>query len=156
MLTPRAVQVLRALVMSFVLPQTVDNHRLRQCLTYFFPIYCYSSSANQRRMMEVRLCRVGPDRPWRALTPAQNFMPIFKTFVHYHRELEDGDEMITPAQFTAMFLDWTDPQRGMCVCPFRPAVARSCYPSDLAPMSAAKSRAARATTTSTSTLRARS
>ncbi|KAI0030500.1 nuclear condensing complex subunits [Vararia minispora EC-137] len=88
--------MLRALVMEYVSPDTVDNPQLRQCLTYFFPIYCYSSSVNQRRVME-------------------NFLPIFKTFLHIHSTLDEGEEMVTPAQFTAMFLEWTDPQHAMRV-----------------------------------------
>jgi len=40
--------------MAYLSPNTVDNQELRQCLSYFFPVYCYSLPANQRRMREVQ------------------------------------------------------------------------------------------------------
>lgn len=35
--------------------ETADIHKLRQCLSYFFPVYCYSNPQNQRRVANVRL-----------------------------------------------------------------------------------------------------
>ena len=46
-------KVLESLVLVYVSPQTAQNLELRQCLSYFFPVYCYSSPANQRRMQKV-------------------------------------------------------------------------------------------------------
>lgn len=46
-------QILRTLVILYFAPETSSNQELRQCLTYFFPVYCYSSSVNQRRVLEV-------------------------------------------------------------------------------------------------------
>ena len=46
-------RLLLALTLAYISPETVGNHELRQCLSYFFPVYCYSSSVNQRRMQEV-------------------------------------------------------------------------------------------------------
>lgn len=46
-------QVLTSLVLAYVSPVTADNHELRQCLAYFLPVYCYSSSANRHRMQSV-------------------------------------------------------------------------------------------------------
>lgn len=34
-------------------PETADNQPLRQCLTYFLPVYCYTAADNQRRMLSV-------------------------------------------------------------------------------------------------------
>lgn len=48
-----AKQVLKRLVLVYFAPETIDNLELRQCLSYFFPVYCYSQSANQKRMQEV-------------------------------------------------------------------------------------------------------
>ena len=42
------------LVLVFISPETAENQELRQCLSYFFPVYAYSSQANQRRMKDVR------------------------------------------------------------------------------------------------------
>jgi condensin complex subunit 3 len=45
--------VLQNLVLVYFAPETSENQDVRQCLSYFLPVYCYSSSANQRRMQEV-------------------------------------------------------------------------------------------------------
>jgi hypothetical protein len=47
-------QILNRLVLLYFASDTVDNHELRQCLSYFFPVYCYSNAANQRRVSNVR------------------------------------------------------------------------------------------------------
>jgi hypothetical protein len=49
----RSVKLLQALVLLYFSPETADNQPLRQCLTYFLPVYCYSSSGNQRHMLDV-------------------------------------------------------------------------------------------------------
>ncbi|KAH8146781.1 uncharacterized protein LAJ45_09155 [Morchella importuna] len=43
-------ELLKFLVVAYFDPGTVDNHALRQILTYFFPVYCHSRPANQARM----------------------------------------------------------------------------------------------------------
>ena len=48
-------QLLQSLVLLYLSPDTVDNQPLRQSLTYFLPVYCYSSTENQRRMQSVSL-----------------------------------------------------------------------------------------------------
>ena len=51
--SPILAQILETLVILYFAAETSSNQELRQCLTYFFPVYCYSSSSNQRRMLEV-------------------------------------------------------------------------------------------------------
>lgn len=46
--------VLQSLVLLYFSPESADNQALRQCLTYFIPVYCYSSPDHQRRMLSVR------------------------------------------------------------------------------------------------------
>lgn len=46
-------EVLKRLALVYFAPETLDNLELRQCLSYFFPVYCFSNAANQRRMSEV-------------------------------------------------------------------------------------------------------
>lgn len=46
-------QALSSLVLLYVSPDTVDNQELRQCLSYFFPVFCYSAPSNQTRMQKV-------------------------------------------------------------------------------------------------------
>ena len=53
-LTPSALQILSRLVLLYFAGETADNPELRQCLSYFFPVYCYSNPANQRRVANVR------------------------------------------------------------------------------------------------------
>ncbi|EPQ52389.1 chromosome condensation complex protein [Gloeophyllum trabeum ATCC 11539] len=89
-------RVLKSLVFAYVSPETAGNQELRQCLSYFFPVYCYSSPANQRRMQKI-------------------FIPIFEELSQVYKELDDDREMISPANVVAMFVDWTDPQKAVAV-----------------------------------------
>ncbi len=50
----RLLQVIKTLIIAYVSPDNADNQHVRQCLSYFFPVYCYSSSENQRRIQAVR------------------------------------------------------------------------------------------------------
>jgi condensin complex subunit 3 len=47
-------QVLTSLALIYLSPDTAENQELRQCLSYFFPAYSYSSPAHQRLMQKVR------------------------------------------------------------------------------------------------------
>ncbi|KAF8605217.1 hypothetical protein BDV93DRAFT_543748 [Ceratobasidium sp. AG-I] len=85
-------KVLRSLVAAYLQPDTADNQPLRQCLSYFFPVYCYSSSANQRTMQKV-------------------FLDLFKLLSEVYRDRDEDQEMIPPAQFGALLLDWMDPMK---------------------------------------------
>ena len=53
-------RVLQTLVLVYFSPDTKHNEELKQCLAYFFPVYCYSSSANQRKMRDVSRFRFVP------------------------------------------------------------------------------------------------
>lgn len=46
-------QALSTLVLMYISPETAKNQELRQCLSYFFPVYSYSTRANQDRMRKV-------------------------------------------------------------------------------------------------------
>ncbi|CCM04766.1 uncharacterized protein FIBRA_06956 [Fibroporia radiculosa] len=85
-------RVLKSLVLVYISPETVGNHELRQCLSYFFPAYCYSSTQNQRRMQEI-------------------FIPLYEQWCATFPEWDDNQDPITPAQVGLMFVDWTDPQK---------------------------------------------
>jgi condensin complex subunit 3 len=43
------------------------------------------------------------------------FMPMFEQLSAAFKELEDDQDMVTPAQVGAIFVDWTDPQKAMSV-----------------------------------------
>ncbi|KAF8962585.1 nuclear condensing complex subunit [Flammula alnicola] len=87
-------RVLTCLALMYISPTTADNQELRQCLSYFFPVYSYSSPANQNRMQSI-------------------FMPTFDLAVQMHEDLEDGQEMISPYQFGLLMVDWTNPQKAV-------------------------------------------
>lgn len=88
------VQVLKSLILIFVSPDSAENQELMQCLSYFFPVYSYSSPVNQRRMMQL-------------------FIPVLKDLVEWLKEGDDDEVLVGPSQLTAMFVDWTDPQKAM-------------------------------------------
>ncbi|KAF8547377.1 hypothetical protein OG21DRAFT_1479489 [Imleria badia] len=87
-------RVLKSLVVAYLSPDTAENQALRQCLAYFFPVYCYSSSVNQNRLRQVSV-------------------PIFEQLAEATRGLDDDQEIVSPAQITGMFVDWTDPQKAI-------------------------------------------
>ncbi|KAH9921582.1 nuclear condensing complex subunit [Amylocystis lapponica] len=89
-------RVLKSLMLMFISPETATNQELRQCLSYFFPVYCYSSPANQRRMQKI-------------------FIPLYEQLTVAYKEWDGDEEMITPAQVGIMFVDWTDPQKAVAV-----------------------------------------
>ncbi|KAL8290386.1 hypothetical protein RQP46_002644 [Phenoliferia psychrophenolica] len=87
-------EVLKHLVLAYFATETADNHELRQCLSYFLPVYCYSNPENQRRVGNIFL---------RSLT-------LLKSV---HDELEDKAGMVTPLQIGLQLVDWTDPQKAI-------------------------------------------
>ncbi|EEB90234.1 hypothetical protein MPER_11581 [Moniliophthora perniciosa FA553] len=85
-------RVLASLILTYVSPATADNAELRQCLSYFFPLYCYSAPENQRRMQSI-------------------FVSAFDLASRVYEELEEDQEMISLNQFGLLFVDWTDPTK---------------------------------------------
>jgi hypothetical protein len=47
-------QVLVSLALIYLSPDTAENQELRQCLSYFFPAYGYSSPGHQHVLQKVR------------------------------------------------------------------------------------------------------
>ncbi|TXT10982.1 hypothetical protein VHUM_01733 [Vanrija humicola] len=82
--------VLQHLVLLYFHPDTADNQPLRQCLSYFLPVYCYSSSDNQRRMLEV-------------------FPLVFANFA----QNEEEEDATPVAQIGLMMVDWLDPHKAV-------------------------------------------
>lgn len=85
-------EVLQMLVLVYFSPETCDNQKLRQCLSYFLPVYCYCSSANQRRMQSMML-------------------PALDVLGGVYDDQEDKSEMLSPAQISVQLVDWTDPSK---------------------------------------------
>ncbi|KAK0494637.1 nuclear condensing complex subunit [Armillaria luteobubalina] len=91
-------KVLTTLVLTYISPSTSDNPELRQCLSYFFPVYCYSSLENQARMQSI-------------------FIDAFNLASQLHGELEEGQEMISLQQFSLLLMDWINPEKSVDVMP---------------------------------------
>ncbi|KAG2090779.1 nuclear condensing complex subunit [Suillus discolor] len=89
-------KVLQSLVAAYLAPDTIDNQEVRQYLAYFFPVYCYSSAVNQRRMQKL-------------------VIGLFEQLAPETRNVDDTQDMVSPAQIAAMFVDWTDPQKAIDV-----------------------------------------
>ncbi|KAF8124444.1 nuclear condensing complex subunit [Boletus edulis] len=88
------IGVLKCLVVAYLSPDMADNQELRQCLAYFFSVDCYSSSVNQKWMRQIS-------------------MPTFEQLADATRDLEDYQEMVSPAQIIGTFADWSGPQKAM-------------------------------------------
>ncbi|KAE9404610.1 hypothetical protein BT96DRAFT_955565 [Gymnopus androsaceus JB14] len=86
-------KVLLSLVLTYISPSTMDNAELKQCLSYFFPVYCYSSRENQSRMQSI-------------------FISAFDLAVRLHEELEDEQKedprLVSLHQFGLLMIDWLD------------------------------------------------
>ncbi|BGO88973.1 hypothetical protein NBRC10512_005103 [Rhodotorula toruloides] len=85
-------EILARLVLLYFAGETADNPELRQCLSYFFPVYCYSNPQNQRRVSTVMI----------------KTLDVLRSV---YDELKDKSTMVTPLQIGSQLVDWTDPQK---------------------------------------------
>ncbi|KAJ3012242.1 UNVERIFIED_CONTAM: hypothetical protein HDU68_001305 [Siphonaria sp. JEL0065] len=83
-------QILEALLVLYFHPSTVNQHRLRQCLTCFFPMYALSSSENQGLL-------------------ASSVVAAFTSLTLEYEE--SGGEGIAPGDVAAQLSEWTDYRR---------------------------------------------
>jgi len=87
--------------MTFISSSTKDNAELQQCLSYFFPAYCYSSYENQDRMRCV-------------------FLDTVDKVDKLHAQVDEDDDgeappTISASQLGMLLLDWTDPRKSVVV-----------------------------------------
>ncbi|KAG6908746.1 hypothetical protein DXG01_003450 [Tephrocybe rancida] len=80
------------LIQTYLSPVTADNQELRQCLTFFFQVFCYSSPINQETIRRI-------------------FFRTYKTLKDDRASLSEEEEMVSSAQIAALFMDWTDPTK---------------------------------------------
>jgi condensin complex subunit 3 len=109
------------MVLLYFASETAGNEELRQCLSYFFPVYCYSSSQNQRRMSRVRTSDLpGPLHP--VLCCSRNgadtrnghnqvLLTALGLLKGVYEDLSDRATMIAPLQIGLQLIDWCDPQK---------------------------------------------
>ncbi|RUS13234.1 nuclear condensing complex subunit, partial [Endogone sp. FLAS-F59071] len=88
----RDEELLKQLVLLYFDPDTADNLKLRQCLSYFLPMYCHSSQDNQVLMQKI-------------------LVPTILSLIQMHHDLSKEQEMVAPPQIIQMMVDWTDPRR---------------------------------------------
>ncbi|CAI2182005.1 16196_t:CDS:10 [Funneliformis geosporum] len=81
--------VLKELIMLYFDVGTTNNFRLRQCLSYFLPVYCHSSVENQRLMQQICVSSL--------------------TDLIEERRQHKDKELIPPMQIAQQLIDWTDP-----------------------------------------------
>lgn len=94
--SPIINDLLRTLVVQYFDPSTSDNPSVRQTLSYFLPVYCYSRCDNQARMQAVALDA------------------LHKLFEMHEGEDDEGDagsEMVSLTTIGAHLIDWTDPRK---------------------------------------------
>jgi condensin complex subunit 3 len=88
--------LLRTLVVLYFDPATAHNQGLRQTLSYFLPVYCFSRMENQGRMGKV------------ALDAMHKLFEVQETLD------DEGDaeaEMVSLSTIGAHLIDWTDPRK---------------------------------------------
>ncbi|CAO3652827.1 unnamed protein product [Cunninghamella echinulata] len=85
-------ETLKLLVLLYFFPTTVDNNKIQQCLSYFFPAYCHSFSENQKSMAKI-------------------VMPALTELIETYLDLKEGEKMVSPQLIAEMLCDWTDPRR---------------------------------------------
>ncbi|RVD88009.1 uncharacterized protein DFL_002209 [Arthrobotrys flagrans] len=84
--------LLKAMVIAYFDPSTNENLTLRQTLSYFLPVYCHSRDDNQVRMQRI-------------------IVATLHTLIGLFANLDEGEEMVTPANITNQMTDWTDPRK---------------------------------------------
>ncbi|PWA02507.1 hypothetical protein BB558_001408 [Smittium angustum] len=91
---PNAPLVLHNLAVLYLHIVSFENQKLRQCLSYFFPAYCYSSVSNQKEFSK-------------AIVPI-----IVEYTTSFFLEWKGKVDVIfqTPGQVIQLLLSWADPR----------------------------------------------
>ncbi|WFD26291.1 chromosome condensation complex Condensin, subunit G [Malassezia nana] len=84
--------VLKSLVLTYMSPDTADHPAVRQCLSYFLPLFCSSHARHQRMIQHV-------------------FMDVFDILAHLYDDAEARPHMISPTQLAQQLAEWTHPDR---------------------------------------------
>lgn len=88
-------ELLRTLVVAYFDPATQSNQIVRQTLSYFLPVYCYSRTENQDRMRSVAM---------------DALHSLFNRNENMDDDEEEGD-MVSLSVIGAHLVDWTDPRK---------------------------------------------
>lgn len=82
------------MVVAYFDPDTAENPALRQTLSYFLPVYSHSRYDNQYRMQSILLSAL-------------------EMLINRYAGVEIADDMVSPAIFTSVLVDWTDPRKNV-------------------------------------------
>ncbi|KAJ3283881.1 hypothetical protein HDU79_008709 [Rhizoclosmatium sp. JEL0117] len=82
-------QILEALLVLYFHPHTAGQHRLRQCLSCFFPMYALSSAENQEILATT----------------------VVAAFTNLTLEYEESGQGLSPGDIAAQMGEWTDYRR---------------------------------------------
>ncbi|CCJ30910.1 unnamed protein product [Pneumocystis jirovecii] len=85
-------KLLKILIILYFDPKTSSNLNLRQILTYFIPVYCYSSPKNQFYLQEI-------------------FVSTLHKLLQIFDDLDDDIEPIPFSQIVLQMMDWVDPKK---------------------------------------------
>lgn len=85
-------ELLKQIVVCYFDPATKDNAGVRQALSYFLPVYCYSRWENMERMARVAA-------------------GVMHMLVDLGEELDEGQEMVGLGAVGNMLVDWTDARK---------------------------------------------
>ncbi|GAB5588119.1 chromosome condensation complex Condensin [Umbelopsis nana] len=85
-------EILKLMILLYFYPSTVENQKLRQCLSYFLPVYCYSSSEAQPLLATV-------------------IVPALVHLIATYGDLRADEEMVAPYHIAQVMIDWTDPRK---------------------------------------------
>lgn len=89
--------VLKSLILTYMSPYLADNAALRQCLSYFLPLFCSSHVRHQRMIQHV-------------------FCDVLSVLVSVYDDVQAPPKMISPSQVATQLLDWCHPAHLMYVC----------------------------------------
>ncbi|KAI3620593.1 hypothetical protein CBS9595_002560 [Malassezia furfur] len=84
--------VLKALVLIYFSPDTAQNQPLRQCLSYFLPLYCSSHARHQRMVQRI-------------------FLDTLGLLTQVYLEKDATQTMATPTQIALQLTDWSNPEK---------------------------------------------
>ena len=92
MLTGTLVEddVLKSLILTYMSPYTADHSALRQCLSYFLPLFCSSHVRHQHMVQRV-------------------FCDTMDVLVSVYEDASVRSHMITTSQKATQFIDWGNP-----------------------------------------------
>jgi condensin complex subunit 3 len=83
------------MILLYFFPKTENDeasNTIHQCLAYFFPAYCYSSTEHQKALSTVTIAAL-------------------EELCNVYNDLDKDETMTNPRQIAEMLADWNDPRK---------------------------------------------